>query len=181
MPKRWLWCVAAMVVAAVVWNEYRLYSRREPPAPDQPAVAEPEVISLAGPVPVPKHDAGGEEESEVTVIDLSWLQRQTAEPPVAETEEPTSLPLIPEPRQSVSRVAAPPRVADFEPHSADGPVAVKVAEIWKKIAGFVWNVPVYDDADFEPLRRMPKTPPKPCPETSVCPYVNGTGGQQYKR
>src|SRR5262245_12134469 len=117
MSRKWLSFVAVILAAAVIWNEYRLWTRGQTGtvlqvvqwAPEEPAVI------------APATNIAGDEESEPTVIDLSWLQRQTTEPPMADTEEPTTLPVIPEPpHDSVPMPKTSPSVPQFEPHSADG-------------------------------------------------------------
>jgi hypothetical protein len=197
MGRKWLWCVAAILGGAIVWNEYRLWSQREPPVALQ-TVASGHHIGDRRPVaflpdsasPLEKELAlqqaydriargGGEEESEATVIDLTWLQRQTAEPPVADTEEPAALPMIPEPRSGERLPPRMPMVPQFEPHSADG--CSTFAGVWAKFVGFVWQL--HGSEECEPLPVMPRLLPAQhhCPESSECPYLNGTAGQHYRR
>ncbi len=85
------WAILAVIVAAglVSWNEYRVWTARKnlhvPPlmpwVPEgglQPQDSEPVASSLPA----------GEEECDATIIDLTALQQQTVEPPLADTIEP---------------------------------------------------------------------------------------------
>jgi hypothetical protein len=191
MPRKWLWCVVVIAAGTIVWNEYRLWTKREPAAalqvvqssthPDEAPVAE-----------ASQRTGSGEEESEVTVIDLTWLQRQTIEPPAAETEEPAALPpasSATERRPLSSDLKIP---LQFREHSADGDdccaTPAKLTNVWKTLIGWIW---AHDGAEeSEPRNPMveqlfvlprPLAEPQHCPETSVCPYLNGTAGQHYRR
>src|SRR5262249_12071985 len=92
MARKCLWYVAVLAAAAIVWDEYRLSNHREPAPELQPVATEESFMLGMGIISEATAVPHGEEESEVTVIDLTWLQRQTAEPPVADTEEPAALP-----------------------------------------------------------------------------------------
>jgi hypothetical protein len=189
MARKWLWCVVVVVAGAIGWNEYRLWTNREPTAAPQVATAnsQPDEAPV---VQVPP-SRGGEEESEVTVIDLTWLQRQTIEPPAADTEEPATLP--PAPKTTVSKPLK--TVLDiplqFRQHSADGDDccegAAKPTGAWKWAAGWIWLRDGAEESEprtpmIEPLFVLPRpAEPYHCPETSVCPYLNGTAGQHYRR
>jgi hypothetical protein len=56
--------------------------------------------------------------------------------------------------------------------------------MWKKLLGVFGNPPARDGAEeCEPLFVVPRpvAEPRRCPETSICPYLNGTAGQHYRR
>src|SRR5262249_43742988 len=79
MFKKWLLGGVAVIAGVVVWNEYRLWTYRHAPGVLQTVRVEP-----ASEDPVVAANAGGEEESDAfTLIDLTPLQRQTNEPPLA--------------------------------------------------------------------------------------------------
>jgi hypothetical protein len=201
MSRKWLWCVVAVAAGAIVWNEYRLWTSREGEgfdreyyrspalkhgaASEQPTGSELAIQQAYDPIA-----RAGEEESEVTVIDLTWLQRQTIEPPAADTEEPATLPAVlpavfrPQPNDLVIP-------ADFWQHSADGTdccaAQARMTGVWRMFLGWIWSDGGGEECEprnpmIEQLFVLPRpAEPYHCPETSVCPYLNGTAGQHYRK
>src|SRR5262249_12894775 len=117
MSRKWLWGGAAIAVGVVAWSEYRLWSHRERPGLLQSACLVETAPALAG---IPS--AAADEESDAPpLIDLTPLQLQTPEPPMAEGEWVVPLPSVAKfgaeevPADQSARTAP----ADFLPHSAD--------------------------------------------------------------
>src|SRR6266568_436096 len=186
MPRKWLWCVVVVAAGTIVWNEHRLWTKREPAAALQ--VVQTNVYPDESPIADASRSVGGEEESEVTVIDLTWLQRQTIEPPAADTEEPATLPPAPSSTERRPLTTSPEIPLQFRQHSADGndccAMKAKLTGVWKTLTGWMGTNDGAEESEpgnplVEQLFVLPRplAEPQHCPETSICPYLNGTAGQ----
>lgn len=130
----------------------------------------------------PVVDKSGQEESEpIELIDLTVLQKQTAEPPVAGYDVPAGLPPV------VNEAAVPlvqtgePDVADFKPYSADGPEPAQktgFVSFWKRMADRVWGKTVDGGMEeCEPLSSMPRQIQPAAHWHEGCPY----DGSQFRK
>lgn len=183
MLKRWLMYAAvattvAIISGGVVHNVSRNWRRhvRVDRAPMQ--------MARQIETPPAAVEQGGQEESEaIELIDLTVLQKQTAEPPVATFEAPSGLPPV------VNTLATPlvqttePEVAEFKPFSADGPEPAResksgFANFWAQMAQRVWGKRPGDGSEeCESLPVMPRPDLKNACPREGCPY----DGSQYRK
>jgi hypothetical protein len=174
------WAIGGVIVAAglVSWNEYRVWTTHNHPQPlpllpsnSDSSASLPAVMEYGVDIKVDQQKgtdrSTGEEECDVTIIDLTKLQQQTSEPPLADTLEPPIASAKCTSKCDFRTVPyALPCVPQFLPFSADpnGSCAASVTLTTKSAA---------IDTTPEELRVMPRLIdfyPEPAPvELNVAP------------
>jgi hypothetical protein len=208
--------IGAVIAAGLVsWNEYRIWSHRspnvppllpmtnpnEPPSspsgyyagshepvyfrPDPDFPLEKELSAQQG-----KDRLTGEEECDATIIDLTLLQQQTIEPPLADTIEP---PIAPDHGKATptrcdfeSMPYVLPSVPQFRPFSADPDDCCAkgtMTETCRKVSGFLGSIfskaksSNNDEFTPEELHVMPRpVETQPPSENSGSPHL---GSHQF--
>jgi hypothetical protein len=183
MLKRWLLYGAvattvAVISGGVVHNVSRNWRRhvRTDRAPMQ-------VARQAATPPAAAEQSGQEESESIDLIDLTVLQKQTAEPPMAGFEAPSGLPPVANAPATPLIQTSEPDVAEFRPFSADGPEAAptpkaEFVNFWKRMAERVWGKRLSDGSEeCESLPVLPRpASASECPRQG-CPY----DGSQYRK